>query len=205
MYVPYASQVQDPGRHREGNSHRLWKCGHMITKCSVESWIKLWASKEHEWGDWWNPVKSVVQFKKKKKSKSSVCVCVCVCICVCICVRSIMSNSLQPYRLPGEPPWTEEPGGLQSMGSQRVGHNWSKLICMDAGCSPPGSFFHGISQTRILEWVAISFSRGTSQPRDQIHISCVSYTGRRILHHSPTWEAQHGIFNKISLFIIMQT
>ena len=35
-------------------------------------------------------------------------------------------------------------------------------------CSPPGSSFHGISQARILEWVAISFSRGSSQPRDQI-------------------------------------
>ena len=32
--------------------------------------------------------------------------------------------------LPGEPPWTEESGRLQSMGSQRVGHNWSNLACM---------------------------------------------------------------------------
>ena len=31
-------------------------------------------------------------------------------------------------------------------------------------CSPPGSSVHGISQARILEWVAISFSRGSSQP-----------------------------------------
>ena len=34
-------------------------------------------------------------------------------------------------------------------------------------CRPPGSSVHGISQARILEWVAISFSRGSSQPRDQ--------------------------------------
>ena len=33
-------------------------------------------------------------------------------------------------------------------------------------CSPPGSSVHGISQARILEWVAISFSRGSSRPRD---------------------------------------
>ena len=33
-------------------------------------------------------------------------------------------------------------------------------------CSPPGSSVHGIFQARILEWVAISFSRGSSQPRD---------------------------------------
>ena len=35
-------------------------------------------------------------------------------------------------------------------------------------CSPPGSPLHGISQARILEWFALSFSRGSSQPRDQI-------------------------------------
>ena len=34
-------------------------------------------------------------------------------------------------------------------------------------CSPPGSSVHGISQARILEWVAISFSRGSSRPRDR--------------------------------------
>ena len=34
-------------------------------------------------------------------------------------------------------------------------------------CSPPGSSVHGVSQARVLEWVAISFSRGSSQPRDQ--------------------------------------
>jgi len=41
-------------------------------------------------------------------------------------------------------------------------------------CSSPGSSVHGISQARILEWVAISFSRGSSQPRDQTHISCIA-------------------------------
>jgi len=41
-------------------------------------------------------------------------------------------------------------------------------------CSSPGSSVHGTSQTRILEWVAISFSRGYSQLRDQTHISCLA-------------------------------
>ena len=46
-------------------------------------------------------------------------------------------------------------------------------------CSPPGSSVHGILQGRILKWVAISSTRGSSQPRDQTHISCVScITGR---------------------------
>ena len=41
-------------------------------------------------------------------------------------------------------------------------------------CSPPGSSVHGISQARILEWVTISFSRGSPQPRDRTHISCLA-------------------------------
>ena len=41
-------------------------------------------------------------------------------------------------------------------------------------CSPPGSSVHGIFQARILEWVAISYSRGSSWPRDWTHISWVS-------------------------------
>ena len=39
---------------------------------------------------------------------------------------------------------------------------------------------HGILQARILEWVAVPFSRESSQPRDQTHVPCV---GRRILSH----------------------
>ena len=40
-------------------------------------------------------------------------------------------------------------------------------------CGPPGSTVYGISQARILKWVAISFSRGSSQPRDGTHVSCI--------------------------------
>ena len=47
-------------------------------------------------------------------------------------------------------------------------------LCDPMDGSPPGSSVHGISQARILEWVAISFSRGPSQPRDQILISCLA-------------------------------
>ena len=41
-------------------------------------------------------------------------------------------------------------------------------------CSLPGSTIHGISQARILEWVAISFFRESSQARDQTHVSCIA-------------------------------
>ena len=48
----------------------------------------------------------------------------------------------------------------------------SFVIPMD--CSPPGSFVHGMSQTRIMEWVAISFFRGSSQLRGWTYISCLA-------------------------------
>ena len=53
------------------------------------------------------------------------------------------------------------------------------------GCSLPGSSAHGISQARTLEWVAISFSRGSSRPRDWTP-TCI---GRGILYHQLTREA----------------
>ena len=39
-------------------------------------------------------------------------------------------------------------------------------LCDPTDCSPPGSSVHGTFQARVLEWVAISFSRGSSRPRD---------------------------------------
>ena len=49
-------------------------------------------------------------------------------------------------------------------------------LCDPMDLSPPGSSVHGIFLVRILEWVVISFSRGSSQPRDQTHVSCLSCT-----------------------------
>ena len=46
-------------------------------------------------------------------------------------------------------------------------------LCDPVDCSSSGSSVHGILQARILEWVAISFSRGSSQPGDGTHISCL--------------------------------
>ena len=43
-------------------------------------------------------------------------------------------------------------------------------LCKAMDCSPPGSSVHGIPQARILEWVAIPFSRGSSQPTDRTQI-----------------------------------
>ena len=53
-------------------------------------------------------------------------------------------------------------------------------LCDPISCSPPGSPVHGTFQARILEWVAISHSRGSSPPRDHICVSCI---GRSVLYH----------------------
>ena len=54
-------------------------------------------------------------------------------------------------------------------------------LCDPMDCSPPGLSVHGILQARMLEWVAISFSWESSQPRDRIHISYVSCISKWIL------------------------
>ena len=58
-------------------------------------------------------------------------------------------------------------------------------FCTLMDCSPLGCSAYGISQARILEWVAISFSRGSSWSRDW---TCVSWIGRQILYHWNTRE-----------------
>ena len=106
-------------------------------------------------------------------------------------------SSVLAWRIPG----MGEPGGLPSMGSHRVRHDWSNLaaaattfsykscpgikssesesevaqscptLCDSIDCNLPGSSVHGIFQARVLEWVAISFSRRASQPRNWTRVS----------------------------------
>ena len=56
-------------------------------------------------------------------------------------------------------------------------------LCNTVDCSPPGSSVLGILQARILEWVAMPSSRGSSRLRDGTHTSQVSCIGRRVLYH----------------------
>ena len=69
-------------------------------------------------------------------------------------------------------------------------------LCNSMGCGPPGSSVHRISQAKILEWVAISFSR-VSPPRDRTHTSC---TGRKVLYHGETWEAPENPYYLLLFF-----
>ena len=48
------------------------------------------------------------------------------------------------------------------------------MLCDPTNCSPPGTSVYGILQARMLEWVAMSFSRGSSQPSDQTWVSWIA-------------------------------
>ena len=77
-------------------------------------------------------------------------------------------------------------------------------LCDPMDCSPPGSSVHGIFQARILEWVAISSSRGSSRPRDQTRAACVSCIARWTLllsHLGSPWQKWHNCI-KYSLFLL---
>ena len=67
----------------------------------------------------------------------------------------------------------------------------ARLFAIPMDCSPPDSSVHGILQARILEWVAISSSRGSSWPKIRTCVSCISCIGRWILYHRVTCEALH--------------
>ena len=61
--------------------------------------------------------------------------------------------------------------------------------CNPMYCSPPGSSVHGTLQARILEWVAMPSSRGSSQPRDLTHVSCLLHQQAGSLPLVPPWKS----------------
>ena len=91
-----------------------------------------------------------------------------MCVCVCVCVCVCLGTQLCP------------------------------AFCYLMDCSPPDSSVHWILQAKILEWVAIPFSKGSSQPKDQIH---VSYTAGRFFTISAPREAHVYIYIYIYIHI----
>ena len=71
-------------------------------------------------------------------------------------------------------------------------------LCEPMDCSPPGSSVLGILQARVLEWVAISFSRESSRSRDQTQVSC---NAGRLFTMWATREAPSDNNNSQSLFL----
>ena len=67
---------------------------------------------------------------------------------------------------------------LPCLGYHECVHVWVTQLCLTVcdpmDCSPPGSSVHGILQARVLEWIATSFSRGSSWSKDQTQVSCIA-------------------------------
>ena len=89
---------------------------------------------------------------------------------------SSFSNGINKYRLNA----TDLENVCCSIANSRL------TLCNPRDCGPPGSSFHGVHLAGILEWVAISFSRGSSRTRDR---TCMPYIGRLILYPWATREA----------------
>ena len=68
-------------------------------------------------------------------------------------------------------------------------------------CSPPGSSVLGILQARILEWIAVPSSRGSSQPRDRTRVSYVSCVGRQVLYPEHHPISSHHSYRFWNIFI----
>ena len=84
-----------------------------------------------------------------------------LCVCVCVCTCMCM-----------------------------LSHVWCLILCHPMDYSSPSSSVHEILLVRILEWVAISFSRGL--PNLVIELMPLASLGRRILYHYATWEAPNS-------------
>ena len=67
-------------------------------------------------------------------------------------------------------------------------------VCHPMDSSPPGCSVCGIFKARILEWVAISSSEGSSRPRDQTQVSCIPCIGRWILYHLSHLGSPHYVY-----------
>ena len=65
------------------------------------------------------------------------------------------------------PNFLRKQDNLLGVSNESISHSSHLILCDPMDCSSPGSSVHGILQVRILEWVAIPFSRGSSQSRDQ--------------------------------------
>ena len=106
------------------------------------------------------------------------------------------------------------PWGLRGQLVTRNKIRWwwwfSRVVVSDSiDCSPPGSSVHGILQARIVEWVAIPFSRESYWPRDWTQVFCIaggfftSWATRKTLFQNkyPRWWEEKSIFSKEHLHI----
>ena len=112
--------------------------------------------------------------------------------------NSVLPHRRQPTRLPR--PWNS-PGKNTGVGChfllQRIKVKSEvaqscPTLSNPMDCSLPGSSVHGIFQARVLEWVAISFSRGSSQPRGRARVSCIASRCFTVLISVDTFLGKSG-------------
>ena len=114
--------------------------------------IKEWGNREHECRLWWevgageDASKSLVSLSVLWLAWLHWCWVLCVCVCVCVCVYVLCVLDAQSCL----------------------------TLCNPMDYSLPGSSVHGILQAKMLEWVAILFSRGSSWPRGWTWVSCIA-------------------------------
>ena len=90
----------------------------------------------------------------------------------------LLCDASHPALVPSSPGWPQELFvNVQESESESEVAQSCMTLCDPMDCSPPGSSIHGILQARVLEWVAISFSGGSSPPRDWNRVSRI--VGRR--------------------------
>ena len=143
-----------------------------VCYCSL-FWLLLYSCLENPMhgGTWWATIHGVA---KSRTQLSDLCACV-----FCVCFLSFLTYFCKICNFC----WVWPLKTVLSYLVCAVIH-----LCLTL-CDPPGSSVHGIFQARILEWVVISYSRASPQPRDRTHVLCVSCTGRWILYHRTTREA----------------
>ena len=96
------------------------------------------------------------------------------CVCVCVCVSALVS--------------------VRACSITQL----CLTLCDPMDCSPPVSSVHWIFQARTLEWVAISFSMGSSWPRDRTQVSCIA--GRRFT----LWATRKALYTLLSMVLFFK-
>jgi len=97
-----------------------------------------------------------------------------VCVCVCVCMLSHILHFAIPQTAAWQAPLSMEFSRQEYWKVKLLVTQSYLTLCDPMDCSSPGSSVHGILQARKFEWVAIPFSRGSSQTQDWTQVSCIA-------------------------------
>ena len=140
-------------------SHREEKLGSAIVISIAKLSLCSKSFCRKEW-NWWEEDQALTGFGSQGELQA---------LCVGSRGPGRVDHEGQPWR---DLSWQQEVSDLERRCVRACSVAQSCLtLCTPMDCSPPGSSVHGILQARILEWVAICSSRGSSSPRDETHIS----------------------------------